>query len=121
MARWIRWTTRLSLYHRDNFTCVWCGRAVFKGRGARVATLDHVITRYEGGMNTTGNLVTACHTCNSERNKRTLGEWLIILSSDDGELGVLSDVTARLVTAMNTPVDRRIGRALCLKKFGRLV
>lgn len=119
--RWIRWTTRLSLYHRDGFRCVWCGCAVYRGRGHRVATLDHLVTRYEVGRNTTGNLATACHTCNTERGKRTLGEWLALLSREDGEYGVLSEVITRMTHAMNGTIDRRVGRAMCRKKFGRLV
>lgn len=58
---WIRLSTRMAIYHRDGFDCVYC-RLVFPvdplGYGL---TLDHVVPGAGNGPN---NLVTACPGCN---------------------------------------------------------
>ena len=53
---------RLQVYHRDRFTCRYCGQA-----GGQL-TLDHVIP---GGPDSELNLVTACNSCNSKKGQRT--------------------------------------------------
>jgi len=40
------------------------------------ATIDHVIPRCRGGMNTLKNSVLCCAACNHAKGDRTLPEWL---------------------------------------------
>jgi len=64
---WIRDTTRLRIYLRDFWCCVWCGRQVKKG----TAHLDHVWPRgHARGTNRPTNLVTSCHACNEAKGDR---------------------------------------------------
>ena len=41
------------------------------------ATIDHVKAVVEGGDNSFENLVTACLDCNSRKNKRPVGDFLV--------------------------------------------
>jgi len=69
-SSWIRRSTRLAVYARDGFDCVYC-RSVFplayNGLGL---TLDHIVSRSRGGTHEPTNLVTACLSCNSKRQHR---------------------------------------------------
>lgn len=81
-SNWIYRPTRLRIYDRDRWCCVWCGQKVATGPGirdgqpGRLATLDHLVPRSEGGSNRPANLVTACLECNSERAGKELDDWL---------------------------------------------
>jgi 5-methylcytosine-specific restriction endonuclease McrA len=75
-SKWIRRVKRLRIYARDRWRCVWCKRRVRTARTvaqrkggvrARVACLDHVVPRNEGGTNDPSNLLTACVQCNEAR------------------------------------------------------
>lgn len=66
---WITQNRRLAIYLRDGLACCYCGESVENGI---TLTLDHVLPRSKGGDNSTGNLVTACHRCNSVRGDRSL-------------------------------------------------
>ena len=57
--------TRLGVFHRDNYTCQYCGHE------SRELTLDHVIPRYRGGEHTWENVVSACIPCNRHKAGRT--------------------------------------------------
>ena len=76
-SKWIRPVKRLAIYHRDNLACVYCGATMEEG--ARL-TLDHVVACDLGGNNNEGNLVTACLTCNSTKQAKTLKQFLVILA-----------------------------------------
>ena len=60
--------TRLEVFHRDQYTCQYCGRET------RQLTLDHVIPRYRGGQHTWENVVSACIPCNRRKAGRTPSE-----------------------------------------------
>ena len=60
---------RNRIYTRDDRKCVWCG---FPG----ALTLDHLVPREAGGTNDHTNLVTCCHSCNSERRHLTVRQWM---------------------------------------------
>jgi len=62
--------TRENIYRRDGFECVYCG----EGR-KKLLTLDHVIPKSKGGEDSWENLVTACKTCNNEKDDLTLEEY----------------------------------------------
>ena len=71
--RWINPTTRLAIYHRDGFACVYCGTGIeIEGT---ILSLDHVRPKSTGGGNGSCNLVTACHKCNTVRGDRPLKTW----------------------------------------------
>jgi 5-methylcytosine-specific restriction endonuclease McrA len=57
--------TRLEIFHRDQFTCQYCGKQTHQ------LTLDHVIPRYRGGEHTWGNVVSACIPCNRRKAGKT--------------------------------------------------
>ena len=57
-SNWIRKSTRLAVYLRDDLTCLWCTRSYWDGA---TLTLDHL----DPTVNAPLSLVTACWTCNS--------------------------------------------------------
>ncbi|MDD4873659.1 MAG: HNH endonuclease [Dehalococcoidales bacterium] len=57
--------TRLGVFHRDNYTCQYCGKTDKK------LTLDHVIPRSHGGQHIWENITTACVPCNLRKAGRT--------------------------------------------------
>ena len=57
--------TRLEIFHRDHFTCQYCGKHTSQ------LTLDHVIPRYRGGEHLWENVVSACIPCNRRKAGRT--------------------------------------------------
>ncbi len=56
--------SRVNIFRRDGERCVYCGTT-------KNLTLDHVIPRSKGGVDSWENLVTACHSCNSKKGNRT--------------------------------------------------
>ena len=57
--------TRLEIFHRDNYTCQYCGRETHQ------LTLDHVIPRYREGQHSWENVVSACVACNRRKAGKT--------------------------------------------------
>lgn len=57
--------TRLEIFHRDRYTCQYCGKET------RQLTLDHVIPRHQGGEHNWENVVSACVPCNRRKAGRT--------------------------------------------------
>jgi len=101
-------STRLAIYARDKFDCVYC-RQVFPPNMLGIGlTLDHVIPRSEGGTNRPDNLVTACTDCNCRKQARGL-EALV----DEREI---KKVKARVSKALRRPLNRELGRFLCSLK-----
>lgn len=68
VKRWIRDTTRLALYMRDNGRCVYC-------EAQADLSLDHLRPVSKGGSNESSNLVTACMPCNRERGTKPWREY----------------------------------------------
>ena len=54
-----------------NSCCVYCG-------SNENITQDHVIPISRGGHHSIGNLVPACLSCNSRKQKRFITEWLLV-------------------------------------------
>jgi len=75
-GRWIRAATRLAIYIRDGFTCLYCG-AKFNKRGFNL-TLDHVVPHVKGGSNKPTNLITACRSCNSARQSKSVAKFATV-------------------------------------------
>lgn len=78
MSTWIRQETRISLYIRDSWRCIYCQDSALEGA---ILTLDHLQPRVLGGTHEPRNLVTACMSCNSLR--RSLPVWQFVASFDD--------------------------------------
>lgn len=78
MSTWIREETRVALYIRDGWRCVYCEASAQDGA---CLTLDHLQPRALGGTHEARNLVTACMPCNSFR--RSLPIWQFVASFDD--------------------------------------
>ncbi len=57
--------TRMEIFHRDDYTCQYCGKKT------RHLTLDHVIPRYRDGQHTWENVVSACADCNRRKAGKT--------------------------------------------------
>jgi 5-methylcytosine-specific restriction endonuclease McrA len=67
--------SRRNIFERDRHTCQYCH---YKGEQL---TLDHVIPRSRGGVDSWENLVAACVRCNIKKGNRTPKEASMILLS----------------------------------------
>ena len=65
--------SRRNIFHRDNYTCQYCGSKV----GPH--TIDHVIPKERNGSDTWENLVTACAHCNLVKGNRSPSEMNMTL------------------------------------------
>ena len=64
------WTVlKAYVIRRDGATCRYCGS--FRGP----MHVDHVVPLCQGGRSFVGNLVCACHSCNSAKGGRTPAQW----------------------------------------------
>lgn len=57
-----KWS-KAGVLRRDNYVCAFCGK--------RATTIDHVIPRSKGGLNSWKNTVAACSPCNNKKRDRT--------------------------------------------------
>jgi 5-methylcytosine-specific restriction endonuclease McrA len=60
--------TRKNILRRDAYKCAYCGRSDLP------LTIDHVVPKSKGGVDSWENLVTACTVCNNRKGNRTLEE-----------------------------------------------
>ena len=63
---------RRKIYERDDYVCKYCGQQLT----LMTSTLDHVVPVSEGGDNGKDNLVTACLSCNSRKNRKPVGDFM---------------------------------------------
>ena len=56
-----------NIFRRDEHSCVYCG-------GSSNLTIDHIIPKSKGGLNTWENLATCCFRCNAYKKDKTLEE-----------------------------------------------
>lgn len=96
---WIRPERRLAIYIRDGFSCAYCGSDLKNAAPADV-TLDHLTPRSEGGSNVSGNLVTACRSCNSSRGAK---HWM-----DFAPGGSIERIFRLIVAYVNVPLAKSI-------------
>ena len=95
-SKWIRRATRLAIYHRDGWRCVYC-------LSMSELTLDHVKPKTMGGSNLPNNLVTCCYKCNSSKQDRSPTAWFRDLRSR----GVNTEkMRKRLYRLRRKPIDR---------------
>jgi 5-methylcytosine-specific restriction endonuclease McrA len=57
--------TRYEIFHRDHYTCQYCGKVTHQ------LTLDHVIPKHRHGPHTWENVVSACVQCNRLKAGKT--------------------------------------------------
>lgn len=84
VPRMNRAVSRKSIMLRDRYTCQYC-RVVFL---PKQLTLDHVIPRSRGGLNTWENLVSACYPCNNRKADRTPSEAGMSLAHKPAQIGI---------------------------------
>jgi len=96
-SNWIRKAKRFAIYHRDNFTCCYCGECFSSVKGL---SLDHVVARENGGGNEATNLVTACISCNSKKADTPI------------ELFVDGDHAKHILAQINKPINVEAGKRL---------
>lgn len=112
---WIRPAKRLAIYLRDGLACCYCGEGVEDG--AKL-TLDHLLPHSQGGSNSEGNLVTACHRCNSARGNR---DWREFADKTAGYLnhGITgADITAHIETTVGRALDLHAAKGLIAARGG---
>lgn len=66
--------TRKNILRRDGYKCAYCGR------GDLPLTIDHIIPKAKGGIDSWENLVCACTVCNNKKGDRTPQEANMNLS-----------------------------------------
>lgn len=113
-SKWIRLSTRLSIYHRDAFCCAYCGKSA-EEHGVGL-TLDHIVACENGGTNVPSNLVTACGACNSTKQDLTIRAWYLKLRDAGIDTTPISRRIRRLV---NTEINRAEGRRLAAVRTAR--
>ena len=84
--------SRLNIYTRDNFTCMYC-RARLPSEDL---TFDHVIPRSRGGKTVWENIVTCCIPCNRHKADRTPAEAKMHLRVKPKKPAYLPVVTVRM-------------------------
>jgi 5-methylcytosine-specific restriction endonuclease McrA len=72
-GKWIAPKKRKAIYIRDDLACVYCKDDINDGIEF---TLDHVIPQELGGSNAATNLVTACKKCNSQKQNKSLSQFM---------------------------------------------
>ncbi len=64
---------RIKVYERDDYKCKYCGKQLTRF----TTTIDHLTPIAKGGDNSFENLVTACLDCNSRKNVKPVGDFLV--------------------------------------------
>jgi 5-methylcytosine-specific restriction endonuclease McrA len=62
-----RRVSRRTIMARDGFRCQYCG-------STRHLTIDHVVPRSRGGLNSWDNVITSCAACNVQKGASLLSE-----------------------------------------------
>jgi 5-methylcytosine-specific restriction endonuclease McrA len=77
---------RHRIMRRDNHSCVYCG-------SKKNLTIDHIVPKSKGGMNTWSNLVTCCSPCNLKKGDKLLHESGLKMISVPSEPNIFYDST----------------------------
>lgn len=62
-----------SIYHRDNFRCIYCGKSSIED-GVKLH-IDHIIAISKSGKTELDNLVTSCVACNLSKSNNLLNNY----------------------------------------------
>ena len=99
-GKWLHPTTRLRIYERDRWRCVWCrcevaqlgmrgakgvsveGVVFTEGLQLQQASIDHVVPRACGGTNEHTNLITCCAYHNAMRGNRSVPAFAAVLCDE---------------------------------------
>lgn len=106
-SKWLRPSTRLAVYARDRFCCIFCARRF--DLGAQGLTVDHWIPHKRGGSNHPSNLLTVCLSCNSAKEGRSVRWWFARLRDRGVNTRLLQ---ARIRRRLKQEIDRELGRWL---------
>lgn len=71
-----------AICERDGHACVYCG-VTAEQSGAHLQ-LDHLLPRADGGEDRADDLVLACRTCNSMRQRLSLRQWAAYAATTRG-------------------------------------
>ena len=80
--------SRHRIYARDNHQGVYCG-------SKKSLTIDHVIPRSKGGLNTWTNMVTSCFSCNVKKGDKSLEQSKMKLNSQPYEPQFFTEIAGR--------------------------
>ena len=118
-SKWITKTKRWAIYFRDNCSCVYCGRSLQTGA---LLTLDHIVPceALPTPNNKHTNLVTACLSCNSSKNAKSLSQYIQYLR----DLGVteerIQEITIKVDCAIagnHTNTNKRKSNSLYINGY----
>jgi hypothetical protein len=109
-SNWIRRSTRLALYHRDGFACVYCGAGA-ENKDVELG-VDHVRPRELGGSNKPSNLVTCCDACNVDKDTKPLKQWLaeLFLTCDIDDAALWAKVRRHTRRKLNRVKGRELAK-----------
>ena len=115
-SKWITKTKRWAIYFRDNCSCVYCGRSLKDGA---ILTLDHIVPCEALPVpdNKHTNLVTACLSCNSSKNDKSLNDYFDYLRAVGVPEKKIGQITFRINCARagnDTNVNKRQRNTLYL-------
>jgi len=85
--------TRKNILRRDLYKCAYCGR------GDLPLTIDHIVPKVKGGIDSWNNLVCACTFCNNKKGDQTPEEAnlpLIIKPFKPSHIMFIKNVVGRL-------------------------
>jgi hypothetical protein len=102
---------RFEVFHRDRFTCRYCGRRPPEA----VLEVDHVIAVANGGGDETENLVTACFDCNRGKSATPLSEEP---ETVDERLSRRREALAQVEAYNALVVEERESRQRTVEKIG---
>jgi CRISPR/Cas system Type II protein with McrA/HNH and RuvC-like nuclease domain len=76
---------RKRIFKRDGYSCQYCG-------SKKNLTIDHVMPRSRGGLNSWKNMVTCCFRCNSYKGDKTPQEAGMTLKTKPYEPNIFSHI-----------------------------
>lgn len=91
---------RFEVFHRDAFTCQYCGRSVPDA----VLEIDHITPVSKGGEDVIDNLITSCFDCNRGKAARVLS---VATTSIEDKTKVLQERRKQL-KAYNRAIEQKI-------------
>ena len=102
--------TRFSVFDRDGFTCVYCGRQP----PMVVLEIEHVIPASKGGEDGEDNLRTSCHECNAGKGAKMIGDSVPTESDRFRQAQELAESQMRAKNLLKMQkANAKISQAIC--------
>ena len=79
-----------NIFRRDQYVCQYCGST------QKPLTIDHIIPKVKGGLDSWPNLVTACQDCNNRKGDKDLIETSLKLLSKPNKPHRLHSLYAKI-------------------------